>query len=352
MLIEKVRETAKKNDLLKEGQRIVLGLSGGPDSMCLFDVLMKLRKEMKLDIYPVHVNHGLRSGEAERDQAYVENVCKERGVSCRSVVTDCHSIAEEFKLTEEEAGRKIRYDAFFAMAREIAKRIRENTGVSYEEASKQVRIAVAHNADDQAETVLFRILRGTGVDGISGISYKRRERGFEVIRPILDITRKEIEDYCFEMDLKPVIDATNSKPLYTRNKIRLELLPFIERDYNENIRAALVRLSKIAAKDSEYIWKQTDIEYYKAVVKQTETEIIMKRELLSSEHEALRHRMILKAFAYIGLEKDISQERIKAADHIIKIKQAPKTVEFPRGYRLTVARGEVRFYKTNISKVR
>lgn len=352
MLIEKVRETVEKHGLIDKHQHIVLGLSGGPDSMCLFDVLMRFGEKMKLRIYPVHVNHMLRPGEADRDQEYVENVCRQRGVECRSFSIDCHSLAEELRMTDEEAGRKARYDAFFKTAKDISEDLCAKTGCSQKEASAKVRIAVAHNADDQAETVLFRILRGTGVDGISGISYIRRERGFDVIRPVLDITRDEIEEYCRERGLNPVIDGTNSKTLYTRNRIRLELIPMIEREYNENIRAALVRLAGIAAEDSEYIWSRTEEAYRRVLKEESGGEIIMERESLSREHPAVRHRIILRAFARIGLDKDISEERIKAADRIIERKQAPKTVEFPKGYRLTVAKGKVRFHHENTLKTR
>ncbi len=352
MLIEKVRETVEKHALIEEYQHIVLGLSGGPDSMCLFDVLMRLGEKMELKIHPVHVNHGLRAGEADRDQEYVENVCRQRGVECRSFSVDCRDMAEELRLTEEEAGRKARYDAFFETAKDISDSLRKETGCSEKEASSRVRIAVAHNADDQAETVLFRILRGTGVDGISGISYIRREREFDVIRPVLDITRDEIEEYCKKRKLNPVTDTTNSKSLYTRNRIRLELIPMIEREYNENIRAALVRLASIAAEDSGYIWNRAEEAYRRVLTEEGGGEIIMERASLSREHPAVRHRIILRAFARIGLDKDISEERIKAADSIIEKKQASKTVEFPRGYRLTVAKGKVRFYRADTLKVR
>ena len=120
MLIEKVKETVEKHNLIGNRQHIVLGLSGGPDSMCLFDVLMRLSEEKKLKIYPVHINHGLRPVEADRDQEYVENVCGQRGVICRSFSVDCHSMAEELKMTDEEAGRKARYDAFFETAKDIS----------------------------------------------------------------------------------------------------------------------------------------------------------------------------------------------------------------------------------------
>ena len=353
MLIEQVKKTIAEHHLMEDKQHIVLGLSGGPDSVCLFHVLMKLKAHMDIEIHPVHLNHKFRPGEAERDQRYAEELCEKLGVKCRSFVVDCVKLAEELSMTGEEAGRKARYDAFYRTAGEIASRLMEN-GMSEKEAKDSVRIAVAQNANDQAETVLFRLLRGTGTDGLAGIAYEREERGFKVIRPLLDIYRSQIEEYCADNDLHPVIDHTNGEMLYSRNKIRLELIPFIEKGYNENIKESLVRLGRIASKDKEYLWRQTEQEYEKLLLEGSGQDeqmygaeaVIMDREKLAAQHLAIRHRLIVKAFGNAGLEKDISEERIRSADSIIEKKQAPKTVEFPHGYRLKVAKGRVIFFKS------
>lgn len=345
MLTEQVRKTIEEHGLIEKKQHIVLGLSGGPDSVCLFHVLMKLRDVLDISIHPVHLNHKFRPGAAERDQEYVENLCRREGVECKVYITDCCRLAEELSMTGEEAGRKARYDAFYDTAREIADKLIRG-GMTREEAEKSVRIAVAQNANDQAETVLFRILRGTGTDGLAGIAYEREERGFTVIRPLLDIYRPDIEEYCRENGLDPVTDHTNHEMLYSRNRIRLELIPFIEKGYNENIKEALVRMAGIAAQDREYIWRQTEMEFKRITISaEGENTVVMDRDAMSRLHSAVRHRLIMKGFATIGLEKDISEERIKAADFIIGKKQAPKVVEFPHGYRLKVAGGKVMFFR-------
>ena len=230
---------------MKYGEHIVTGLSGGPDSVCLFHVLLSLQEELDLKLYPVHINHKFRPGAAERDQDYVENLCAEHGLRCTTVVRDCGRLAAELGMTDEEAGRKVRYDAFRSVAEEIAAGRDGESPVSPE----HIKIAVAQNANDQAETILFRLLRGTGPDGLAGIAYSRSEGRFRVIRPVLDITRSEIESYCRDNRLDPVIDHTNSETVYARNRIRLELLPLLERDYNPGIMSALVRLGRIAADD-------------------------------------------------------------------------------------------------------
>lgn len=353
MLTEKVKETIKKYDLIKEDQHIVIGLSGGPDSVCLFHVLLKIGRQMNLTLHPVHVNHKLREGYAERDQAYVENLCRQNGLKCRSFVVDCNELARKMKMTSEEAGRKARYDAFCRTAEEISLTVTEkdDQGLTLEEARKKVVIAVAQNANDQAETILFRLLRGTGTDGLSGIAYERQERGFKVVRPILDIYRSDIEAYCRENELDPVRDHTNEEAIYTRNKIRLELMPLLEERYNENMKGSLLRLGRIAAADKDYIWKQTD-KLYSELAQRLDGCVVMDRKLLSDTHVAIRHRLMLRAFADIGLDQDISEERLCAADSIIHKKQAPKKVQFPHHYCVEVARGKVRFFNESENSVK
>ena len=340
MLIDTVRQTIRAHDLIHRGDHIVLGLSGGPDSVCLFHVLRRLSEELELTIHPVHVNHLLRPGAAERDQEYAENLCAKAGLSCRTFVVDCNALAKEQGMTSEEAGRKARYDAFVEVARE---------------AGTQVSIAVAQNANDQAETILHRILRGTGTDGLSGIAYERYEQGIPVIRPLLDVPRSDIEAYCEENGLDPVIDHTNNEPIYMRNRIRLQLLPQLQ-EYNENIVETLTRLGRITAADKDYLWQEAeaaflrlrgnvkgDSEEQTSPKAEGPAQIILNREDLALLPDAIRHRVIVRAFREIGLVSDISEERLRAADAIIQKKQAPKTVQFPAGHQLTVKKGRVWF---------
>lgn len=358
MLIDTIRQTIQAHDLIHKGDHIVLGLSGGPDSVCLFHVLLRLATEYDLTIHPVHVNHQFRPGDAERDQAYVESLCQSASKSkeavrpCRTFIVDCSALAQQQGMTSEEAGRKARYDAFVQVAREAAREPAGKVTSNYEENSdvpSSVRIAVAQNANDQAETILHRILRGTGTDGLSGIAYERSEKGIPVIRPLLDVPRNEIEAYCAENHLDPVIDHTNNEPIYMRNRIRLELLPELAR-YNENIIDTLTRLGRIAAADKEYLWQQTETEYARLREPvQPLHEIVLDRAGLAELPEAIRHRVITRAFRDAGLVSDISEERLRAADSIIMKKQAPKTVQFPRGYQLTVKKGKV-YFRLPLSK--
>lgn len=343
MLRKKFMETIAAYELIEKGDHIVIGLSGGPDSVCLFDLLLDAADELDLTIHPVHVNHKFRPGAAEEDQAYVESLCRSRGLECKSFTVDCNALAAATGMTSEEAGRKARYDAFYDTAMEILDA----------DGTASVKIAVAQNANDQAETILFRLLRGTGTDGLAGIAYKRYERGICVIRPLLDVYRDEIEAYCEEKGLDPVTDHTNNEAIYARNRIRLELLPYLESKYNENIQETLVRLGHIAAADKDYIWQQTQMAYEHMLIEDDASasggagvrEVVLDRAALAELHPAIRHRVVLKAFAEAGLEQDITAERLEAADKIIGRKQGPKMVEFPHGYQLKVAAGRVRISK-------
>lgn len=349
-----IRNTIREHNLIENGDHIVIGLSGGPDSVCLFHVLSVMAEDMDLTIYPVHVNHQFRPGAAEADQKYVEDLCDRFGLTANVFTVNCNALAAELGMTSEEAGRKVRYDAFFLMAEKIA----EDLG-----GAARVKIAVGHNANDQAETVLFRILRGTGMDGFAGMAYSRDEsRGdgedtgtHRVVRPLLDVWREDVEAYCEAKGLNPVTDHTNNEELYARNRIRLDLIPYIEEKYNTNFQEGLVRMAKIAAADKDYFWEETARAYEKLEVTSSSADdsidgqgaggladanlVALNWRGLAECHEALRHRVILKAFGEIGLDKDITAERLEAADKIILGNVGGKTVEFPHGYSLSAGKG-------------
>lgn len=307
--------------------------------MCLFHVLLSLQEELGLKIYPVHINHKFRPGAAERDQAYVENLCAKHGIRCTTVVRDCGKLAAELGMTDEEAGRKVRYDAFRSVAEEIAAGRDGELPVSPE----HIKIAVAQNANDQAETILFRLLRGTGPDGLAGIAYSRSEGRFRVIRPILDITRREIESYCRDNGLEPVIDHTNSETVYARNRIRLRLLPLLEREYNPGIMAALDRLGRIAADDRDYLWQQTEEAYRQALVMENEDAVTLDLAKVRAAHRAIRHRLLMRALEVTGLGSDVTEERLAAADRIIEgdPDTGMKRIQLPHGYEIKTSYGRV-----------
>lgn len=326
MMKKQILETIERYHLLEEHQHIVLGLSGGPDSVCLFHVLLQLAEEMDLHLYPVHVNHKIRPGDAEEDQNYVEQMCERAGVPCRTIVCDCAKTAEEENLTLEEAGREIRYRAFAEMAQALV-----TEGIDRE----AIAIAVAHNADDQAETILFRLLRGAGTDGLSGMGYMRfDEERNRIIRPLLDVKREAIIAYCSEQNLQPRMDATNEEPTYTRNKIRLGLIPYLEQEYNPAVKDTMVRMGKAAACDSDYLWQQAQEAYEQLVKKKDARHVLLSGSGLRSLHRAVRQRVLARACAEIGLSKDLTWTHFDSCEAIVFHPAPSASCHLPKGYRL------------------
>lgn len=241
---DEIYAEVKKNEYIRDGQHIVLGLSGGPDSVCLFNILLELKDEIDIAVYPVHVNHMIRGDAANSDMMYCRKLCEDNGIDCSVFSFDCVKTAKKLGIATEEAGRLKRYECFGSVAGEI-----EATGVPRE----YISVATAHNADDQVETIIFRVLRGTGIDGLAGMREVRKsDDGFTVIKPLLGVRKKDIVAYCEEKSLNPCIDYTNDEPVYDRNRIRLELIPYLER-YNPNVSEAILRLGKAAAEDSDFL---------------------------------------------------------------------------------------------------
>lgn len=303
----KISQTIKKHKMLEKDAHIIVGLSGGPDSVCLFDVLLELSGEMNWKIYAVHVNHMLRPGAAEEDQNYVEELCKSHQVPCHVITVDCKEIATTQNITSEEAGRNARYGAFSQVAMSLL-----DKGIEKE----KIAIALAHNANDQAETILFRILRGTGTDGLAGIPYKRKdENGFSIVRPILDVNREEIEDYCKTQNLNPKIDHTNSENIYTRNKIRNMLIPYIEENFNENIIDTVNRMGKISAEDREFMRKEAKLAYEEALCGDANVSLWVKP--LQRLHKAIRIRVYTIALECIGMTQNLTFAQASKIDDLI-----------------------------------
>ncbi|HVI41044.1 MAG TPA: tRNA lysidine(34) synthetase TilS [Anaerovoracaceae bacterium] len=340
MIKDRVKNTIVNNGLIEKGEHIVIGLSGGPDSVCLFHILYQLKEELGIKLHAVHINHGLRPGAADEDQKYAETLCDDYQVPCHSFSFDVNQIAREAGISSEDAGRQVRYRSFF----QIAERITSETGGS-------VKIAVAQNMNDQAETILMRILRGTGTDGLCGIEYLRTEKNKGiVIRPLLDVSREEIEAYCRENHLNPQIDLTNLEPIYTRNKIRLELLPYLSENFNTNIITVLNRLSKIAKEDKDYFGERVDEIIAKNAVFKGQDRVGMPAEILCGEHPAIRHRIIMRLFESIGLSKDITAAHLEQADRLLKEGKTSTVTDFTAGYAMGISYEIVDFYKKRDKK--
>lgn len=228
-LHETLQQTIKHHALFTQDDLVLVAISGGPDSTSLLHALRLLG----YNVHAAHLNHGFRGEEAEEDVVFVRDLCKRLDIPLTCAFRDVPSIKKQEKLSAQVAARRVRY-AFL------------------EDAADQVGaqcIATAHNQDDRVETMLLNIVRGTGTDGLRGIPYRRPP----FVRPLLDVPRDEIEYYCEEHNLVPRRDSSNYSSVYARNNIRKELVPYLERRYNESVRACLVRLSDIASAESDLL---------------------------------------------------------------------------------------------------
>lgn len=323
-LIARVRRTITEHDMIEENEHIVIGLSGGPDSVCLFDILFALSGDMKLTLYPVHVDHSLRGADSDGDRIFSEELCSSRGLKCRTYKYDVRGMSKAAGVSEEEMGRKLRYDAFSDAARE-AERLSAGKAV----------IAVAQNADDRAETVLFRMMRGTGTDGMTGISHVRTdETGRKIVRPLLDVYKEDILEYCNERELSPRFDKTNGEPAYSRNRIRLELIPYLEREYNRNIKKALVGLADSAEEDRRCLEKQARGLFDKALVENDEKagRLMLDRGLIAEAESAVSRRVLRLALEETGLREDMIRANYEALGDILRHGGPSANVDLPHGY--------------------
>ena len=297
-LEEKFLKTIKEENLIQKKDKIVVGVSGGPDSITLLECLNKYKEKLEIEIIVAHINHLIRKDSTE-DEQYVENICKKMNIRCYIKRENVLNIAKNEKIGTEEAGRKVRYEFFD----EILKKEKAN------------KIAIAHNMNDNAETILLNLLRGTGLNGLEGIQPMEYNK---YIRPLINISRKEIEEYVEKNKLKPKIDYTNKENIYKRNKIRNELLPYLKK-INPNIVESLSRLSKIVKEENTYIKKETEKIYDNIKIKDEKN--LGKIELDIKEFNkleiAIKKNLIIKCIEEtIGDSRNIEKINI---DDIIKI---------------------------------
>ena len=272
-MLDKVRNTIKRFGMLNSGDTVVIGVSGGVDSVILFHILVKLSEEYKLSVIAAHINHGLRGKESDRDEAFVKELAKKLGVKFTSKRIDINSLLKKGDSLQDIA-REVRY-AFFE---DVAKRYKAD------------KIATGHNLDDQAETMIIRFLRGAGLNGLSGILPKRGK----YIRPLLDVSREEIEEYADKNRLKSVRDSSNKSTKYLRNHIRLKLMPALEH-YNPRLKSDMARLAHIIARDEEYLEGKAKDAYKECVKNQGKSAVFFYLKKLIGLHDAIKARIFFMA---------------------------------------------------------
>lgn len=306
---DKVIAYIKKNKLIEPGDNVLVALSGGPDSVCLLNILYKFKDELNITLGAAHINHMLRGEDSDRDEKYVIELCNKIGIPSYIKRVNINNYSEKNKMSSEMAGRKVRYDFF----EEIMKKGNYN------------KIATAHNANDQAETIMFRLIRGSGLEGLGGIKAYRDNK---IIRPILCLERDEVEKYIRKENLNPRIDKTNFEKIYNRNKIRLDILPYIKEHFNEDIIKTLNRTAVLLQKDNEFLESESLKVYQKYCIEYDEYFIIKKDAF--TNHDSIVSRMLRNALIrYSNQPYDFEMKHIYEIMDLAR-KDTGKAVNLPK----------------------
>jgi tRNA(Ile)-lysidine synthase len=331
----KVLDFIERHSLISPEEIVVIGVSGGADSVCLLHVLSQCRKRLGAKLHIAHLNHLLRGSESEADAKYVSNLVNSLGIPITIDRQDVAAYRIERNCSIEEAARELRYTFLGRVAKEAGAN----------------RIAIGHTRDDHVETILMHIIRGTGINGLCGLApcspmayagqemslsteipsvRKYQRSNLQVIRPLLDITREETAIYCQEHQLTPRIDSSNLSLSSFRNRLRLQLLPLL-RQYNPSLDRALLRLADIAKEDNAFIEQQAS-ELWDEVARQENSNIYLDKKQLASLRIALQRQLLRAAVTRLaGDARDIEAGHIEAVRSLLN-KPAGKRISLPHGF--------------------
>ena len=311
-MVDKVADYMRQWHMVEPGCSVIAGVSGGADSICLCCILAELAQQMRFTLRVVHVEHGIRGEDSLRDAQFVEKFCKEHEIECVTYPVDVPAYAKQYHVGEEEAARKLRYEAFGKEAANLP----------------ESRIALAHHMEDNAETILFQLARGSGIDGMCGIRPVRcDEDGMIYIRPFLCVSRAEIEAELRQREQEYCTDATNSDVTYSRNRIRNRILP----ELNQINEQSVGHLNQIAERMSEirtYLDEQLQKVTPQIVTEAEDSVVIQMNPLMELPH-ILRTRLVHNALAKAaGARQDITAGHIEAVLELAD-KQSGKRVNLP-----------------------
>ena len=297
-MYQKIKAYIKKNEMLKTGDKVVVGVSGGADSVCLLFMLLELRREYDLELFVVHIHHGIRGDTADADAEYTKDICRKFNVECQIFHEDVLEYAKQQHLTVEEAGRNIRRQRFEQVRRE----------------KSADKIALAHHQNDNAETLLWNLCRGSGLNGLGGIA----PVDGVYIRPLLCVQRKEIESYLKKREISYCIDETNEEDHYTRNRIRNHVIPYLESEINEQTVAHMSETMEQMRKLGEYV--KTEVERYLencAECGKDSTWLLKKKEYLEVP-ETLRHYVLHELLCRIAEhKKDVESVHVRLLEGLM-----------------------------------
>jgi len=308
-LVKKIQTTAHQQNLWEKNSKIVLGVSGGPDSICLLQVFLQLQKKYPLELIIAHVNYGLRGKDSEADEKFVRELAVKNNLSIEVLRVKQVNSAKVEPLNSQKTVRRFNLGTVKASENSL-REIRYNFFEKIRTEKKFDLIAVAHNSDDQVETYLMRILRGAGLQGLSAMKWHNGK----IIRPLLATSRKEILEFLRNENLTYRTDKTNAESLFLRNKIRNKLIPYLEKNYNPNIKQTILDSTSSISQDHDCLNELAEKVYQK-------NKVLSVKKILSL-HPALQKRLLLKIIAEKKSNtKDVSAHNI---DEMLKILHSSK----------------------------
>ncbi len=320
MILEKVKNTIKRYRLIDKRDKVVVGVSGGPDSVTLLYLLNSLSKELKISLHIAHLDHGLRK-DSYRDAEFVKKLAEKLNLPITTGQINVKELAKKGSL--EEIARNARLGFFFKVAKDI----------------KAKKIALGHNLDDQAETVLMRILRGAGLSGLSGILPKRKIAGLQVIRPLIEVRRRDIDAFLRRKKIRPCMDASNLEDIYFRNRIRNKLLPLLKRQYNQNIKEILSNMAQSVALDYDYLSRLAH-----QAMRRMGSRINLKKFLRL--HPAMQRMLLRLAISKVkGDTRRINFQHIKELEDLISNRPVNSIVDLPKGVSVVKRKKSLSFYR-------
>lgn len=320
MLIDKVKSTVKRYNLLSKGDAVVVGVSGGPDSLALLYILNNLRKIFGLKLHIVHIDHKLRR-DSGKDKEFVINLAKKFKIPVTAETVDIRRLSSKGSL--EEIARNVRLEALF----KVSKRIRAQ------------KVALGHNLDDQAETLLMRVLRGTGLYGLSGILPKRKFGKFTLIRPLIGVRRKDIESFLKKIKIAPRTDKTNSEDIYFRNKIRNKLLPLLEKEYSGNLKTILSNMAENIGYDYDYLLREAGRHLSKASNR-------INLDKFSKLHPSIQRLVLRLSISRIkGDTRAITFQHILELEDLILNRPINSIVDLPKSISVIKKKKTLIFYR-------
>lgn len=331
---EKFIEFVQSNDLLENAENILLGVSGGPDSLVMLELFFKYKKYFGINIAAAHLDHLFRE-ESTSEADFVEKKAKSMGIDFHRKTLDVPKIVEKEKMSAESAARRERFKFF----KDICLKFDYDL------------LALAHHRDDQVETVLLNIFRGSGLRGLCGIEKRLSLNGLEIIHPLLNLSKREIIEYCREHKLEPRIDKTNKENIYSRNIIRNKILPIIEEEINPSVRKVIARNADLIAEEEDFLDKSAENKFLRALVSSNEISLKLDLNILKEYDKVILRRVLRKAYQKLNNSlDDLYLDHILELEKLLSDTSTGRGIDLPADIKVYINYNELIFYKNDSLK--